>query len=110
MKKRQPRTLLELEERGLEVAVLRSNTLSQIKTYLANAFGLEQQGDAEEEALREAREGVDRVLNYGKPVELAPQASPIRRLQHMVVEEMGLGSYSRGEMPWRRVIVLPTRG
>ncbi len=108
--KRQPRTLLELEERGMEVAVLRSNTLSQIKTYLADAFGLEQQGDGEEEALREAREGVDSVLNYGKPVELAPQASPIRRLQHMLVEEMGLGSYSRGEMPWRRVIVLPTRG
>ncbi len=108
--KRQPRTLLELEERGLEVAVIRSNTLNQIKAFLADTFGLEQQGDAEEEALREAREGVDRVLDYGKPVELSPQASPIRRLQHMLVEEMGLGSYSRGEMPWRHVIVLPTRG
>ena len=49
-------------------------------------------------------------MSYGKPVELAPQASEIRRLQHMLVEEMGLGSYSRGEMPWRRVIVLTTRG
>ena len=70
--KRQPRTLLELEEGGLEVAVIRSNTLSQIKAYLSEAFGLEQQGDAEEEALEEAREGVDRVLSYGKPVELSP--------------------------------------
>ena len=108
--KRQPRTLKELEERGLEIGVIRSNTLSQIRGYLEEAFGLEQQGDAEEEALQEVREGVDRVLSYGKPVELSPQASPIRRLQHMLIEEMGLGSYSRGEMPWRRVVVLPTRG
>ncbi len=108
--KRQPRTLRELEERGLEVAVIRSNTLSQIKGYLSEAFGLEPHKNVEEEALREAQEGVDRVMSYGKPVELAPQASEIRRLQHMLVEEMGLGSYSRGEMPWRRVIVLPTRG
>ena len=78
--RRQARTLMEMEERGLEVAVIRSNTLSQIKSFLADTFGLEKPGDAEEEALREAREGVDKVLDYGKPVELSPQASPIRRL------------------------------
>ena len=108
--KRQPRTLRELEDRGLEVAVIRSNTLSQMKGYLSEAFGLEPHKNVEEEALREAQEGVDRVMSYGQPVELAPQASEVRRLQHMLVEGMGLGSYSRGEMPWRRVIVLPTRG
>jgi stage III sporulation protein SpoIIIAA len=108
--KRKPRTLRELEERGIEFAVIRSNTISQMKAYLEEAFGLEQQGDIEEEALREARQGVDRVLSYGKPVELAPQGPSIRRLQHMLVDEMGLGSYSRGDMPWRRVVVIPTRG
>jgi stage III sporulation protein SpoIIIAA len=108
--KRQPRTLMELGEQGLEVAVLRSNTISQMKAYLSDAFGLEQQSDAEEAGLREAREGVDRVLTYGRPVELSPQSPPIRRLQHMLIEEMGLGSHSKGEKPWRRVVVLPTRG
>ena len=108
--RRRPRTLKELEERGLELAVIRSNTISQMKGYLRDAFGLTQQGAVEEEALQEAREGVDKVLNFGEPVELSPQVPPIRRLQHMLIEELGLGSQSRGEMPWRRVVVLPTRG
>ena len=108
--KRQPRALLELEERGLQPAVLRSNTLTQMKGYLTAAFGLEKHGDVEEEALRETREGVDRVLSYGKPVELSPQPSQVRRLQHLLVAELGLGSRSKGETPWRRVTVLPTRG
>ncbi len=108
--KRQPRTLVELEERGLQAAIIRSNTLTQMKGYLREAFGLEGHGDVAEEALRETREGVDRVMSYGKPVELAPQSSEVRRLQHLLIEEMGLGSYSKGDAPWRRVIVLPTRG
>ena len=108
--KRQPRTLQELEQRGLEIAVIRSNTLSQIKAYLEGAFGMEQQINVEDDALGEARGGVDRVLTYGNPVELSPQSSQVRRLQHMLIEEMGLGSHSTGEMPWRRVVVLPTRG
>ena len=108
--KRQPRTLMELEERGLEPAVIRSNTLSQMKGYLTEAFGLDTEGEVEEEALREATEGVERVLSHGKPVELSPQPSEVRRLQHLLVEKMGLGSESKGEMPWRRVTVLPTRG
>jgi predicted RNA-binding protein Jag len=31
-------------------------------------------------------------------------------MQHLLVEQHGLGSQSRGEVPWRRVVVLPTRG
>ena len=58
----------------------------------------------------EDTEAVDKVMSFGKPVELAPQSAHIRRLQHQLVEEHGLGSESRGEVPWRRVIVLPTRG
>jgi len=108
--KRPSRTLVEFENRGVDIAVIRSNTISQIRAWLEVAFGLEKQTDVEEEALREARLGVHQVLSDGKPVELAPQVPSVRRLQHLLVEEMGLGSYSRGEMPWRRVVVLPTRG
>jgi predicted RNA-binding protein Jag len=108
--KRQPRTLRELEEEGLELVVIRSNTVSQMKVYLQQTFGLEDQKEDEDEALQEAEKAVDRVMSFGKPVELAPQSSHIRRLQHLLVEQHGLGSESRGEAPWRRVIVLPTRG
>ena len=108
--KRQPRTLQDLEEEGLEIAVIRSNTVSQMKLYLQQTFGLEDNKGEEDLALQEAEKAVDRVMSFGKPVELAPQSSHIRRLQHLLVEQHGLGSESRGEVPWRRVIVLPTRG
>src|SRR4029434_5339794 len=50
--KRQPRTLKELEDEGLEVSVLRSNTVSQMKLFLQQAFGLEDQASASEKALK----------------------------------------------------------
>lgn len=108
--KRQPRTLKDLEDQGLQIAVIRSNTVSQMKYFLQQAFGLEDHKSEEEEALQEVEEAVSKVMSYGKPVELSPQSAHVRRLQHMLIEERGLGSESRGEVPWRRVIVLPTRG
>jgi len=108
--KRQPRTVKDLEDSGLEVSIIRSNTVSQMKSFLMGAFGLEDQKGEEESAINEATEAVDKVMTYGKPVELSPQSAHIRRLQHQLIEQHGLGSESRGEVPWRRVIVLPTRG
>jgi len=108
--KRQPKTLQDLEDHGLEVAIIRSNTVSQMKSFLMQTFGLHDQKSEEDEAMNEVNEAVDRVMSFGKPVELAPQSAHIRRLQHQLIEQHGLGSESRGEVPWRRVIVLPTRG
>ncbi len=108
--KRQPRTVKDLEEQGLEIAIIRSNTVSQMKSFLMGAFGLENQKDEEASAMSEVTEAVDKVMSFGKPVELSPQSAHIRRLQHQLIEQHGLGSESRGEVPWRRVIVLPTRG
>jgi stage III sporulation protein SpoIIIAA len=108
--KRQPRTVKDLEDQGLEVAIIRSNTVSQMKSFLMQTFGLQDQQNEEDQALSEVNEAVDRVMSFGKPVELAPQSAHIRRLQHLMIEQHGLGSESRGEVPWRRVVVLPTRG
>jgi stage III sporulation protein SpoIIIAA len=108
--KRQPRTVKDLEDQGLEAAIIRSNTVSQMKAFLMAAFGLEDQKSEEDSAISEATEAVDKVMTYGKPIELSPQSAHIRRLQHQLIEQHGLGSESRGEVPWRRVIVLPTRG
>ena len=108
--KRQPRTVKDMEDQGLDVAIIRSNTVSQMKAFLMQTFGLQDQKDEEDQAMNEVNEAVDRVMSYGKPVELAPQSAHIRRLQHQLIEQHGLGSESRGEVPWRRVVVLPTRG
>jgi len=103
-------TLKDLEDHGLEVAIIRSNTVSQMKSFLMQTFDLHDHKAEEEGALSEVAEAVDRVMSFGKPVELSPQSAHIRRLQHQLIEQHGLGSESRGEVPWRRVIVLPTRG
>ena len=108
--KRQSGTLKDLEEEGLEISVLRSTTVSQMKSFLQQAFGLEDQSTEKDKALLEAEQAIDRVMSFGKPVELAPQNPHVRRLQHLLIEQHGLGSQSRGEVPWRRVVVLPTRG
>jgi stage III sporulation protein SpoIIIAA len=108
--KRQPGTLKDLEDHGIEIAVIRSNTVSQMKVFLQRAFGIEDPKSEEEEAMHEAEEALDRVMSHGTPVELAPRPANVRRLQHLFIEQHGLGSQSRGDVPWRRVVVLPTRG
>ena len=40
-------------------------------------------------------------------MELAPQGNYLRRLQHQLVERSGLVSESRGEEPFRRVVIFP---
>ena len=95
--RRQPRILREMIERGVETVVVRSNTTSQMKAYLEGVFDLTERVHSEQEALEEVRDGVERVLTHGDPVELAPQISPIRRQQHLLIEELGLGSASTGD-------------
>jgi predicted RNA-binding protein Jag len=40
-------------------------------------------------------------------VELSPQNAYIRRLQHQLVQRYGLSSESKGEEPFRRVVIYP---
>jgi stage III sporulation protein SpoIIIAA len=110
IEKRQPGAVKELEDQGIEVTVIRSNTVSQMKVFLRRALGIEDQTNEEEEAIHEAEQGLDRVMSFGEPVELAPREASVRRLQHLLIEQHGLGSQSRGTVPWRRVVILPTRG
>src|SRR5262249_57663501 len=51
--KRQPRTVKDLEDQGLEVAIIRSNTVSQMKAFLMQSFGLHDQKSEEDEAMNE---------------------------------------------------------
>ena len=108
--KRQPRTLQDMEEQGIKIAVIRSNTVSQMKNFLQRALGIEDEKSEEDEAMHEAEEALDRVMSHGAPVELAPRPANVRRLQHLFIEQHGFGSQSQGDVPWRRVVVLPTRG
>src|SRR2546427_8506365 len=104
--RRQPRKLLEAVDRGKTLHVLKSNTISQIQGFLRSVFDVED-ADEQEMALREVEEAISEVLSSTQPVELSPQNSYVRRLQHQLVQRYGLASESRGEEPFRRVVIFP---
>ncbi len=93
------------ESSGIPIQVLRSNTVAQIKGALAKVFDLEEP-DPTEIALQEAREGIDRAQQTGAEVELAPQNSFVRRLQHQLVEQHDMSARSTGDEPNRRLVIL----
>lgn len=104
--RRQPHKLREAVARGTPLHVLKSNTVSQIQGLLRGLFDVEDM-DEQEMALREVEEAISEVLSTTQPVELSPQNSYIRRLQHQLVQRYGLASESRGEEPFRRVVIFP---
>jgi hypothetical protein len=101
--RKNPQILREAEQNGVPVFVLKSNTLLQIEGSLGNVFNVQPPADPVTEALEEAEAAINQVMENARPVELAPQASHIRRLQHQIAERYNLGSTSKGKEPFRRV-------
>ena len=93
------------EATGIPVQVLRSNTVAQIKGALARVYGVEE-GDQTSTALEEALEAVERARQTTSDVELAPQNSYVRRLQHQLVERHDMSARSTGNEPNRRLVIL----
>ena len=106
--RREPGKMREASQRNLPTYIVKSNTYAQIASAVRDMFqlGALEQADPEE-ALREAEEGIRRALDTGEPVELAPQNSYLRRLQHQLVERYQLVSESVGVEPRRRVRIMP---
>jgi stage III sporulation protein SpoIIIAA len=105
--KRQPKRLQDAAMRGTPLHVLRSNTVSQIQAFLREVFEVEEGPTEHENALTEVEEAIAEVFDSARPVELAPQNSYIRRLQHQLVQRYGLASESKGDEPFRRVVIYP---
>jgi len=107
--RRQPKKLREAVARGKTLHILKSNTVSQIQGFLRSVFEVEEEvvADDQEVALREVEEAISEVLRSTQPVELSPQNSYVRRLQHQLIQRYGLASESRGEEPFRRVVIFP---
>jgi hypothetical protein len=93
------------EATGIPIQVLRSNTVAQIKGALARVYGVEE-ADPTETALEEALEAVERARHTTSDVELAPQNSYVRRLQHQLVERHDMTARSTGNEPNRRLVIL----
>jgi predicted RNA-binding protein Jag len=105
--KRQPKRLREAGSRGLRMHVIKSNTVSQIEAVLRGIFRVDDRNHPDEVALREAEDAISEVMASAQPVELSPQNSYVRRLQHQFIQRYGLNSESKGTDPFRRVVIYP---
>ncbi len=102
--RRRPQPISDAERRGVPVHVLRSNTVSQMESCLADLFGLDiAEMDPLALAMRETEEAIRKVLSGQKTVDLTPQNSYIRRLQHEMARQANLVSHSYGKEPQRHV-------
>jgi len=91
---------------GVIVKIIRNNTYNQIFMSIAELFeGRTKNRD--ERAIVEAKDAIEYLLKTGKSVELAPQNSYMRMLQHQEAAKYGLDTVSIGREPNRRVQILP---
>ncbi len=106
--RRHPRALQEAEGRGIPIYVVRSNTVTQIESCLADILNLapveEGEGDRLAQALEEAEAAIRKILNgEARYVDLSPQNAYIRRQQHLLARQYNLISHSYGKEPNRYV-------
>jgi hypothetical protein len=104
-RKRQ-QVVTEAENRRMPIYVLRANTVHQMEEFLSDLFDLRAQATDDpslEEALQEAQEAIQSVLDGARSVNLSPASSYVRRLQHQMARQANLISHSYGKEPTRRV-------
>ncbi len=102
--RKRPQAIIEAENRGIPVYVLRSNTANQMASTLADIFGVPYEEEDEiSTAMRETQDAIQRVLASARPVELSPQNAYVRRQQHQLIRAANLVSHSHGKEPRRRV-------
>ncbi|MHB8105740.1 MAG: R3H domain-containing nucleic acid-binding protein, partial [Dehalococcoidales bacterium] len=103
--RRRPQKIRDAESEHVPVYVLRGNTPPQIRQFLGTLYAT-REGEKPRDfqsALVEAEEAVEQVSEQGEAIELSPQGSYIRRLQHLIAQRNDLKSNSTGRDPNRRV-------
>ncbi|MFA5055915.1 MAG: R3H domain-containing nucleic acid-binding protein [Dehalococcoidia bacterium] len=102
--RRKPQPLHDAEALGISIYVLKNNRISQMEQSLMNIFDIRQPEDSSSPAMKEAEEAISQVAQgRQEEVELSPQNSYIRMMQHQLAERFDLRSKSTGREPRRRV-------
>jgi stage III sporulation protein SpoIIIAA len=109
--RRRPQKLRDAESAHLPVYVLRGNAPPQIRQFLSTLYHVKEEEKPSEfkTALNEAEAAVAQVNEGQEAVELSPQSSYIRRLQHLIAQRSDLSSHSFGKDPNRRVRIYRER-
>ncbi|MFN2138023.1 MAG: R3H domain-containing nucleic acid-binding protein [Candidatus Promineifilaceae bacterium] len=100
------RTVVDAEQRGMPIYVLRANTVNQIEQFLSDLFNLPgmQAPSGELDYVRQqTQSAIQAVLNGERWVDLPPGPSLVRRLQHEMARSAELTSHSYGKEPRRHV-------
>ncbi|MDQ2690922.1 MAG: AAA family ATPase [Chloroflexota bacterium] len=100
-------TIVDAEHRGMQIYVLRANTVSQMEQFLSDLFNLSSQDQFASSDLSDVKtqtqQAISAVLNGERWVDLPPGPALVRRLQHEMARNAELVSHSYGKEPRRHV-------
>ena len=98
-------TVMEAEQRGMPIYVLRANTVAQVEQFLSDLYNLSAvpTRDSMDDIRSETQQAIAAVLNGERWVDLPPGPSLVRRLQHEMARSAELVSHSYGKEPRRHV-------
>lgn len=97
------KVLSTAEENRLQIFYVKTNSMAQIQKVIKEALDIAEVNDRQnfyditEKALDEAKTAIEKILAGATDVELTPQSTHIRKLQHELVEQHNLESKSIGE-------------
>jgi len=98
--------VMDAEQRGMPIYVLRANTVSQMEQFLSDLFNLSElmPPSGEVDSVKtQTQAAIAAVLNGERWVDLPPGPSTVRRIQHEMARDAELVSHSYGKEPRRHV-------
>ncbi len=104
--RKREQTVIEAEQRGMPIYVLRANSVAQVEQFLGDLFNISEQQhprDSMDDVRHETQQAISAVLNGERWVDLPPGTSLVRRLQHELARNAELISHSYGKEPRRHV-------
>jgi len=99
-------TIIEAEQHGMPIYVLRTNTVSQIEQSLGDLYNLDvnsSPASSWNDVSDQTLSAIEAVMNGQRWADLPPASAAVRRLQHEMAREAQLVSHSYGKEPNRRV-------
>jgi Uncharacterized protein conserved in bacteria len=98
--------IVEAEERGMPIFVVKSNSIGQIEQFLADSFPGQltvRREAVSSEAIEQTMRAIEEVREGQRYVDLQPAPAPVRRQQHEIARQAHLVSESYGKDPKRFV-------
>jgi len=95
--------------KSVPVYYIKKNSATQMRKILDDIFSAADGSETEDvrDAIRETEYAIQRVINEGVEVPLAPRTARLRRFQHRIVSRYHLEAKSEGKDPIRHLVIFP---